>query len=369
MAERPIDYVGQEVVRLSTTPAWRDGRPGAAPFTLRVYAVATPGGWHVMPGGFCRISSQPDARAISMNSAEVADVWVLADAPVERVTLLAPAGDVRVRRLMGTLPARAADNLFWLGRYLERAEATLRLVRALFTRLVEAHTERHETLDRLRELLIDWGAVAEDFKGTVAQAGLAALCDGEEFGSAVRLIRSARRVASSLRERLSEDFWTVLNSLETRLDGCEADNPAAALDHTQAALDALATLAGLSHENMNRAAGWRFLDTGRRIERGISFQGFHVIDEASPLFGETAGVAEEGAMRFIVTVTGLDGTFGQTIHARHIYHADDIAWNARFVDVLSNTPDGRLQIDYTRFHDIEPLPPGLMKLATRARGL
>ena len=85
MAARPIDYVGQEVVRLSTTPAWRDGRLTAAPFVLRVYAVATPEGWRVMPGGFCRISSEADARAISMNGAEVADVWVLADAPVERI--------------------------------------------------------------------------------------------------------------------------------------------------------------------------------------------------------------------------------------------------------------------------------------------
>lgn len=90
----------------------------------------------------------------------------------------------------------------------------------------------------------------------------------------------------------------------------------------------------------------------------ISFQGFHIIDETSPLFGETAESLKAGAMRFIVTVTGLDGTVGQTIHARHIYHADEIAWNGRFVDVLSNTPEGRLQIDYTRFHDIEPIPPG-----------
>ncbi len=270
MAARPIDYVGQEVVRLSTTPAWRNGRLTAAPFTLRVYAVATPQGWRVMPGGFCRISSHPDARAISMNSAEVADVWVLADTPVERVTLMARSEDVRVRRLTGTLPARAADNLFWLGRYLERAEATLRLVRALFTRLVDAHAERHETLDRLRDLLIDWGAVEDEFTGSVTDAGLAALCDEKEFGSAVRLIRSARRVASSLRERLSEDFWTQLNGLETRLGGCEADNPSAALDHAQTALDALAGLAGLTHENMNRTAGWHFLDTGRRIERGIN---------------------------------------------------------------------------------------------------
>ncbi len=270
MRARPIDYVGQEVVRLSTTPAWRDGKLIAAPFTLRVYAVATPDGWRVMPGGFCRISDQPDARAISMRDAQVADVWVLSDTPVERVSLMPRADDVRVRRLTGTLPARAADNLFWLARYLERAEATLRLVRALFIRLVESHAERHETLDRVRDLLVEGGAVDEEFEGSVPAAGLLALCDSEQHGSAVRLIGSARRIAATLRERLSEDFWTLLNGLDVRLTGCAADNATAALDHAQDALDALATLAGLAHENMNRASGWHFFDLGRRIERGIN---------------------------------------------------------------------------------------------------
>jgi inward rectifier potassium channel len=90
----------------------------------------------------------------------------------------------------------------------------------------------------------------------------------------------------------------------------------------------------------------------------ISFTAFHTIDETSPLYGETAASLQAEAMRFIVTVTGLDSTFAQTIHARHIYEAPDVAWNARFVDVLSNLPDGRLQVDLAKFHDIEPVPMG-----------
>lgn len=89
----------------------------------------------------------------------------------------------------------------------------------------------------------------------------------------------------------------------------------------------------------------------------ISFTAFHVIDEKSPLFGETPESLQRDAMRFIVTLTGLDGTFAQTIHARRIYEAPDVAWNARFVDVLSNLPDGRLQVDLSKFHDVERLPP------------
>jgi inward rectifier potassium channel len=89
----------------------------------------------------------------------------------------------------------------------------------------------------------------------------------------------------------------------------------------------------------------------------ISFTAFHTIDETSPLFGETPASLQSEAMRFIVTVTGLDATYAQTIHARRIYEAPEVVWNARFVDVLSNLPDGRLQIDLGRFHDVEPLPP------------
>src|ERR1700722_18845198 len=103
--DRPGDFVGQEVVRLSTSPVLRDGRLEPAPFVLRVYAAATPEGMRIMPGGFCRTSDRPDARAISMGEdARTSDVWVIADKPVERVTLIASTDDVKVRRILGHLP-------------------------------------------------------------------------------------------------------------------------------------------------------------------------------------------------------------------------------------------------------------------------
>jgi inward rectifier potassium channel len=84
----------------------------------------------------------------------------------------------------------------------------------------------------------------------------------------------------------------------------------------------------------------------------LTFQGMHVIDEKSPLEGVTSELMAAGEMRFIVTVTGLDATFATTIHARRIYHADDVVFGARFADVLSNAPDGRLILDFAKFHDI-----------------
>src|SRR3954467_9713361 len=127
--DRGIDYVGQELVRLSTTPVWEQGRITPRPFVLRVFAAATPQGWTILPGGFCRIAEQPDARAVSMgDGARSADVWVVSDKAVSTSTLLPAADTVRIKRIAGVVPSRAADNLFWLGRYLQSAGGALRVV-------------------------------------------------------------------------------------------------------------------------------------------------------------------------------------------------------------------------------------------------
>jgi uncharacterized circularly permuted ATP-grasp superfamily protein/uncharacterized alpha-E superfamily protein len=286
--DRPGDFVGQEVVRMSTTPVLREGRLEPAPFVLRIYAAATPDGLKIMPGGFCRTSERMDVRAISMgDDAHASDVWVIASKPVDRVTLLTGADDVKVRRILGQLPGRAADNLFWLGRYLERAEATIRLVRSLCTSLMDSEAALHsagETLVRLEQLLVESGALPDDEALEVGQeaprrafdAANDSLHDDEAWGSAVNLVRRARRTASSMRERLSADFWSLLLDLETLLaDGSKTTlSEAGILEQVERALQILAALSGLAQENMNRGAGWRFLEIGRRIERGINISRF-----------------------------------------------------------------------------------------------
>jgi inward rectifier potassium channel len=78
----------------------------------------------------------------------------------------------------------------------------------------------------------------------------------------------------------------------------------------------------------------------------------HPIDERSPLFGATPESLREAEGEIIVSVMGVDETFSQTIHARYSYLADEIAWDARFADIMSRLPDGRRLVDYTRFHDV-----------------
>jgi uncharacterized circularly permuted ATP-grasp superfamily protein/uncharacterized alpha-E superfamily protein len=270
--DRGIDYVGQELVRLSTTPVWDNGRITPRPFVLRVFAAATPGGWTMMPGGFCRIADQLDARAVSMGEgARAADVWVVSDKAISTATLLPSGDNVRIRRIAGWVPSRAADNLFWLGRYLERAEATLRLVRALGTQRDPgkgAATVPH-SVERIQRLLVTWGAVSQATRAQPAKVAAEALRSEDKFGSALSLVRAAQRTATSLRERLSPDAWQVITEMAERLVQ-EVDDDDAVIVAAELTLQELASFAGLAQENMNRAAGWRFLEMGRRAERAIN---------------------------------------------------------------------------------------------------
>jgi uncharacterized circularly permuted ATP-grasp superfamily protein/uncharacterized alpha-E superfamily protein len=273
ISDRGIDYVGQELVRLSTTPVWENGRIAPRPFVLRVFAAATPNGWTILPGGFCRIAEQADARAVSMgDGARSADVWVVSDKAVSASTLLPAADTVRIRRIAGVVPSRAADNLFWLGRYLERAEATLRLIRALGTPMrdpAKGPPTGLPSVERIQRLLVTWGATSQATRANPGKVAAEALQSGEKFGSALSLLRSAQRTATSLRERLSPDAWQVITEMVERLAE-EVDDDDGVVSAAELTLQELASFAGLAQENMNRAAGWRFLEMGRRAERAIN---------------------------------------------------------------------------------------------------
>jgi uncharacterized circularly permuted ATP-grasp superfamily protein/uncharacterized alpha-E superfamily protein len=270
--DRGIDFVGQEMVRLSTMPVWDKGRIAPRPFVLRIFAAATPHGWTIMPGGFCRIAEQRDARAVSMgDGARAADVWVVSERAVPATTLLPAVEAVRIRRIAGVVPSRAADNLFWLGRYLERAEATLRLVRALATSLRDPArgSSTVHSVERIQRLLWAWGATSQTTRTQPARVAAEALQSEERFGSGLSLVRSAQRTATSLRERLSPDAWQVITEMTERL-AQEVEDDDGVISAAELTLQELASFAGLAQENMNRAAGWRFLEIGRRAERAIN---------------------------------------------------------------------------------------------------
>jgi uncharacterized circularly permuted ATP-grasp superfamily protein/uncharacterized alpha-E superfamily protein len=275
--DRGMDFVGQELVRLSTTPVWDQGRISPRPFVLRVFAAATENGWTIMPGGFCRIADRPDARAVSMgDGARSADVWVITEKAVATRTLLPGSDAVRIKRIAGVLPSRAADNLFWLGRYLERAEATLRLIRTMGAQQRDPNKGSGGVInaaERIQRLLVAWGAASQTSRTQPTKVAAEALQAVDRFGSALSLLRSAQRTATSLRERLSPDAWQVITEMTDRL-AHEVEDDDGVVSAAELTLQELASFAGLAQENMNRAAGWRFLKMGSRVERAINTMRF-----------------------------------------------------------------------------------------------
>jgi len=277
--DRGLDYVVQEAVTLSSMPVWRDGRLQPRPFTLRLFLAKVGECWQVMPGGFVRIAENADARAVSLQrGAATADAWVLAHGPVAETTLLPTPERIVVQRATGLLPSRAADNLFWVGRYVERAEATLRLVRAMINRVAEADEAAAPVIAGIVALLEVWNALPSETDragGTgaapAAFAARAVLTRADLSGSLPHLAGAARSAASVIRDRFSPDAWRAINDLATMIAAPLVMGPAesAMIERVEAALRIIASLSGLAQENMTQLAGWRFLELGRRIERAI----------------------------------------------------------------------------------------------------
>ncbi len=281
----PYGFMAQERVALSTVPTG-GGVEGATPrhLVLRVYAVRSGDGYVLMPGGLTRVSPSPDSLVVSsQRGGGSKDTWVLADGPVPYTSLIdRVTRPSDVSRASFALTSRVADNLFWLGRMSERADAGARLFRCALRRLAEeplraVDAPLPDALVLLERMLPGVLEPDEDGPEESADAGLetralAALFDRGRIESVGGAVAALHRIAWLLRDRISPDAWRTLARLEQ--DFIEPDTHPAlrvseAIGELDGAIARLAAFTGIAMESMTRGLGWQFLDIGRRLERGI----------------------------------------------------------------------------------------------------
>jgi uncharacterized alpha-E superfamily protein len=248
--------VGQEAVNLSTTPAFDGEYLVPRPMSLRVFLARNRQGWQVMPGGIARIGRSDHSAELALQyGGSSADVWIVSQSNVPADTMF-DMSKAFLRQQPGVLPSRAADNLFWLGRYVERAEHAIRLLRAYHARLAESDTADTPLLRAIDSYLVSIGTNS----GLDLQSGV---------GSP---LASASRSASHIRDQFSVDGWHALADLLETVQQLSTtitagDNSARAMSIL---LRKLSGFSGLVHENMYRFMSWRFLSIGKSMERALS---------------------------------------------------------------------------------------------------
>jgi uncharacterized circularly permuted ATP-grasp superfamily protein/uncharacterized alpha-E superfamily protein len=277
---RPFDYVAQEPLELSTAPVWQGGALSPRKVTLRSFLISDGPGYRAMQGGLARVARDRQTLVTLQRGAGSKDVWVLAEGPISQLTLL-PARPVRVElsRSGNDLPSRVADNLFWMGRYVERAEGATRLMRAILLRLTEDIAP--SDVPELPMLVRAFGVLTETpapagYRGDEPDLGvletyvMGQLTHPEAPHSLLNSIGGAQRAATAVRDRISGDTWRVLSQLMEDHDLLRENTTLGigeALDCTNRLVVSFAALSGLQHESLTRTFGYRFAEMGRRLER------------------------------------------------------------------------------------------------------
>jgi uncharacterized circularly permuted ATP-grasp superfamily protein/uncharacterized alpha-E superfamily protein len=285
IAAAPDAYTVQSYLPLSHAPAWSDGHLVPRAAMVRVFAIADgAGGWQVLPGGLTRIASRDQFVVSMQRGGSSLDTWVLSDGPVDAFSLLPdrlrPDNLADKRRLVSS---RAAENLFWMGRYAERAESAVRLVKLTLIWLNGDDEWPAPFGQALARLCMMNGLVAAGVpspaqaRRVFERAMVAGLSTGGESGAACSVgydLQALAGAAGQIRDRLSPEHWRFVRSagqdFEARLSEMRARDEYSAAEALRA-LDALATqmaaITGAQTDRMTRDDGWRLMAVGRQIER------------------------------------------------------------------------------------------------------
>lgn len=304
---RGASLVAEAKVGFGTTPSLTHEGLVPKPYALRLFVTATSDGFMVMPGGLA-MTVDPDLTvALSAPDGESRDVWVVSEVtPPPFTSLWRPTvAAARIERAPQDLPSRAADNLFWLGCYTERADWTMRVLRICLSRLQEDSAPRQDLRASRTALEIllskEDGAIPEKWQPSDSKLieGLARnlMTSPEWYYGLPRTLENVQRVASITRDRLSLEAWRTLSDFYASRRWRADAIPTAIGDSLLLLDDGLRVLAafhGLTHENMTRNFGWSFLDMGRRLSRAL-----HLTDLLLGIFGSAgSGEEETGSLLF-----------------------------------------------------------------------
>ena len=290
----PAAYSLQARVRPSATPVWSDGQLLLRSAVIRVFAMADgAGGWRVLPGALTRVAGRDSDRPgnpgrsaqdpwLSMqNGSASVDTWVIASGAVDDSSLLPqPLTAAELTGWHRSVSSRAAENMYWLGRYTERAENAARLVRVTLEHL---HDASEPALRLLGELAGFHGLVARGVPGPLKSLRVfeRALVQGLSAGSnsttsVSHSLCRLRECAKALRERLSPEHWKLIQDVDGHFEQQLAAVLAKGEGHAPSAdvlgvlaraTTQLAAITGAQTDRMTRDDGWRLLSIGRQVER------------------------------------------------------------------------------------------------------
>lgn len=270
-----VGYVLQERMPLSHVPVWNDGALESRAVMLRVFLAADGNGdYRVMPGALARVAGADREIVSGQRGGGSKDTWVMAEGRVERFSMLGQSrAAVEFARGRRALASRAGENLFWFGRYAERADYLARLLRAMLPRLLDSESFPEGlyapivACGRRAGLL---GDVPDGYVPTVSDAGGdlfgRVFGHGRPAGIAHDLARAAD-AAATVRDWISQDSWRLVSELARTFSRPVPASMADVVSLVDHLVVTLAAVSGLEAEGMTRDDGWHVVTLGRCVER------------------------------------------------------------------------------------------------------
>ncbi|GGB85917.1 hypothetical protein GCM10011352_09740 [Marinobacterium zhoushanense] len=280
ICDDPIHYVAQQTNLPGSSPSWQQQELLPRATVLRSFAVADQSAYSVMPGGLTRVASSTEQAIVSNQlGATSKDTWVLASEPQRRVSFFDERQPSYREDQTSDLPSRVVENLFWLGRYSERAEAAMRLMRTVFIQLNSPAPLPEAVRDLLLKAVTQ---VTTTYPGFTAEDApldqpenelLSVILEPSRAGGITSNLQAMLNCSEETKEMLSADTHRVINDLRDELESLPQFLGSGLAAAPEEALDPLVTtllaLSGLTQESMIRGFGWRFLEMGRRLERTL----------------------------------------------------------------------------------------------------